>query len=215
MTMTKTRAERLYEADLRHLDIDVPRDFVSAYRVDDDTINIVVTDPEGGSCLDPPNEDHSGANAWEWTGFDNGRQRDAWIEEHPEHHPDTCPATTVWIERYEHSLVRYAPLNEASAVDRQWDVAMGVAVMIFKPEEWGKDPDFREIARTICDEYTSWCNGDAYGIITFRRRLPVDAPNCPVLIPEQFAREVWEEEDSCWGFLGDEYAERTARENDL
>jgi hypothetical protein len=202
-------AQELDEADLDELGIEAPSNFVSAFQPDADTINLVVHDPDGGSHLDDPSQDHSGEDAWEWIAFDNGRERDDW---HAAHGGEP---NLVWIERYEHGLVNYAPLGEASVIDRQWDVASGVAVIRFKHDSWPGVANLVEVAREICREYTSWCNGDVYGIITFHRRSALDAPNCPVLVPDEFATEQWVEGDSCWGFVGHEYAERTAKNNDL
>lgn len=268
-TTTTTRAEPLSSADLEDLGVDPPRDFVEAYRNDEDTITVMVPDPYGGSWLDPPNEDHSGEDAWEWIAFDNGRQREGWLAENqvcaacgielaaywngddhlwldsdyewgydadeaaeierwshcpasgadPQVHQPTLRPTDFLIERYEHSLVRYAPIGEASQVDRQWDVAFGVAVFRFtKPETFYDGDPTREqlldIVRAVCDEYTSWCNGDVYDLIRYERRRPLDAPHCPVLIPDEFTHDVWEQADSCGGFVGYDYAEETAKTGD-
>lgn len=213
MTMaTETKPVELSRNELEELGIGVPSQFVEAYRIDDDTITVLVYDEDGGSMLDAPNEDHSGGDAWEWIAFDNGRERDEWLEDN-----ELDPVTDVLIERYEHSLVRYAPVYESSQVDRQWDVAIGVAVIRFtKPDEFSPaETDRRkallDVARGICEEYTSWCNGDAYGILRYSRRPPIDAPHSPVLIPDEFTEETWEEIDSCWGFLGFEYAREAAK----
>lgn len=204
MTTTTTEVEELDRSELEDLGIDVPDDFVSAFRVDADAINILVHDPYGGSYLDDPKDDRSGEDAWEWIGFNDGRERDEWRAEHGDE------PNLVWIERYEHSLVCYAPIGESSQVDRQWDVAEGVAVIRFtKPETFGSP--LLEVARGICEEYTSWCNGDTYGIVSFRRLSPLDAPNCPVLLPDEFATERWDESGSCWGFIGREWAEQSAK----
>jgi len=50
-------------------------------------------------------------------------------------------------------------------------------------------------AQSCLDEYVKWCNGDCYGIVV-----------------ETFTKEgdewVQAEEDTCWGFIGGEYAEQ-------
>lgn len=206
MTTTLTKPECLSSSELEDFGIDIPRDFAEAWRIDDDTINLIVYAPELADALAPPNEDDSGEDAWEWIEFRNGYERDQWIEDND----DWDDGNNVWIERYEHSMVRYAPIGESSRVDRQWDVAQGVAVIRFlKPDIFGSP--VLEVARAICGEYTDWCNGSVYGIITWRRQLPVEAPHCPVLIPDEFAAETWHEEGSCWGFIGSSCVTETAK----
>lgn len=184
-----------------------------------------------------------------WKLFDNGAERDAWIEanitecadcgqlasDHPvadDGYGDPCPefvhpnetvrqAMTdgrfIWIERYEHGLVRYAPTGESSQVDRRWDVAPGVGFMIVDTDwRWGDDGPI-EVARAVLDEYSDWCNGSIYGIVhrAFRRRAGMllsarDCPHCHVPI-RRFAAEDddgWDEvsNESCWGYIGWENA---------
>ncbi len=204
--------DTITEDELDELGIDVRRsEFVEAYRTDEDTITVLVGDETGGSHLDPPNEDWSGENAWEWIAFDDGQERDEYIGRmcDPD---DGTPAYRqgfdFWIERYEHSLVRYAPTGEASQVDRQWDVAGGVAIMRFRDDHGcGANGDTLGFVRGICEEYTSWSNGDCYGIVTFERSKPDPVP---FMEPDDFS-DVWTEGDSVWGFLGYEYAQEAAK----
>lgn len=62
-------------------------------------------------------------------------------------------------------------------------------------------------------EYRRWAEGEVYGHIVEKdvTRIPRDAEdrNDPELDGE--TRE-WEEVDSCWGYIGREYAEEAARE---
>lgn len=51
-------------------------------------------------------------------------------------------------------------------------------------------------AQSCLDEYTKWCNGEVYG--------------CVVQVHEEDGELV--NEDSCWGFIGYEYAEETLKE---
>jgi hypothetical protein len=58
--------------------------------------------------------------------------------------------------------------------------------------DWVDDPDRRtEIARSLLDTYTSWCNGDVWGV-------------CHFVIDPDTGETV--EDDACWGYIGDEYA---------
>jgi hypothetical protein len=102
-----------------------------------------------------------------------------------------------YIEKYEHGLVRYALVGESSAVDRQWDVT-GVAGYMMADDDWGKDVDIEQAARSTLEQYTDWCNGTIYGVIT----VEYAGPN----------RQVTEEE-SCWGYIGDEHARQELKDN--
>lgn len=95
------------------------------------------------------------------------------------------------VERYEHGLVRYALVGEASQVDRQWDV--GVVGLIGIPNDF-TDPE--GAARSILAEYTDWCNGNVYGIVT--ERFTAD---------NGLGWTNLNEGDACWGFIGGEYAQ--------
>ena len=106
--------------------------------------------------------------------------------------------TTWWVERYEHGLVKYALMGESSYVDRRWDVASGVAVLKIEPTEWGTadwtQDRYEDAAREWLANYTSWCNGDVYGVVV-----------------EEYKREgdTWTQvdHDACWGYVGSDYAE--------
>ena len=54
-----------------------------------------------------------------------------------------------------------------------------------------------EMARSLCEQYNSWCNGDVYGVVTV-----VYSPTGELV-----------EEDSCWGYVGHEYAIDSRDEN--
>lgn len=126
----------------------------------------------------------------------------------PQVHVPTLAPTDILIERYEHGLVNYAPIGESSRVDRQWDVAPGVAVIRFLKPDHFNDP-LIEVARIICQEYTAWCNGDIWGMIRYELQS-TDTGACPFLEPADYTLE-WAEADSCWGFVGHEYAQETAK----
>ena len=231
----------LSNAELEELGIDPPSGMVEAYRNDETTITIMVLDEDGSDILDNPRDDHSGEDAWEWIEWDNGEQRNRWIadnfccqecgaspedepcpsgyEETDRHiYPDAFrPGLDFWIERYEHSLVRYAPTGESSFFDRQWDVAPGVAIMRFtKPETIGPDDDpdrLLNFARGVCDEYTAWCNGDIYLMLRYELQPPAGATSTPLLTPDDFESE-WVRTDVVGGFIGYETAEEVAKTGD-
>ena len=197
---------------------------------------LVVHDQYGAYDLDNPRDDNSGEDSWEWIEWGSGRERERWLEDNfccaecgsqwgnedeacpsgyeesdKHRYPDAFrPGLDFWIEKYDHSLVRYAPTNESSQIDRQWDVAPGVAIVRFK-EDHGcghvGPGGLLEFVRAVCDAYTDWCNGAVYGIVTFERTRPTDPSG--FLAPEDFEWS-WEQTDSCWGYNGSEAAESAA-----
>lgn len=236
MTTTTAEVTRLTTAEIRDLGIEPhvhPDEICVAFR-DGDVVRILVLDQNGVYHIDDPSKDCSGEDAWEWIEFGSGRERDAWIGEHfhcawcdaepgqigpctqnigePHDYPDAFdPETDFWIERYEHGLVRYAPIGESSAIDRQWDVAPGVAILRFlKPDDFGHP--LIEVARSICNEYTEWCNGNCYGVLEFERVR--NAPKVPVpgMVDTDFDFHWVETDGTVWGLLGDDWAEQVAKE---
>jgi hypothetical protein len=201
-----TTIEELDRSDLTELGIKAPRDeFVEAYRRPDGSIAVVIYDPYGAETIDNPSNDNSGDDAWEWIEWDSGRQRNEWIDAQPEGW--FRDGLDFWIERYEHGQVRYAPTGEASMVDRQWDVAPGVAILRFRPDHGcgdKSDPDgVLNFVRGVCDEYTMWCNGETYGVVVYER-----SEQTYLLDDERH------QTDACWGYLGHEYAISVAKEGD-
>lgn len=214
----------------RHIDIEVTLDDNRVIHIPyhgGDALDTMLTDVrsdgkivvsymavDDSCCTDDPIAERDGEV--ELIKFDDGYERNAWIEtnlqacEHcegrPEDHdddycergftPTKWPALFAsnhahWVERYEHGQVRYALTGESSQVDRQWDVASACAVLLLDDEWVG---DLTEIARSILDEYTSWCNGDVWGVC----HIVVDADTDEVELDE-----------TCWGFIGSEYAQQT------
>lgn len=105
-----------------------------------------------------------------------------------------------WVERYEHGLVNYALKGESSQVDRRWDVAGGVAVLTVPDDV----PEPETFARAVLEEYTDWCNGNVYGVAEQIYRCK----------SEEDRDEEWEsiDEETCWGFIGDDYTETVIKE---
>lgn len=61
-------------------------------------------------------------------------------------------------------------------------------------------------AEGILSEYAEWCNGNVYGCCVETFVNAEEDPGEP-------AKWEQESEDSCWGFIGSEYAERTLKED--
>lgn len=171
-------------------------------KIDDKLIvtYLAIDDDAGG--WQNPLDDNEGVT---YKIFDNGHQRNEWIDDFGDGSgdPDIAQAMAehrfFWLERYEHGLVRYAPTGESSQVDRRWDVAPGVGWIMLDAEWFGGDAtpeQYLDVARSLCDDFTSWCNGDVYGIV----EVTLDAAT---------GKEIGL--DSCWGYIGIDSAEEEAR----
>ncbi len=113
----------------------------------------------------------------------------------------------VPLDVYEHSGVSYSVSGEG--MQCIFDTAKGGAVWIpdkTLTEEIESMPESDrqafviDRARSACQEYTSWCNGDCYGVV-------IDVYT--------FDGEQWISEDdgdSCWGFIGYSYAQEQLKE---
>ncbi len=64
----------------------------------------------------------------------------------------------------------------------------------------------------IVDEYNAWASGDVYGIVTEAHNAA--CPYCDDLSQPDNDCPCWDTEDSCWGFVGYEYAMDTLRNGD-
>ena len=95
------------------------------------------------------------------------------------------------VECYSHGQEIYSLVADHRPYpDRQWDV--GIAGILTLDRDF-TDP--REAAASIVAEYTSWANGDVYGIIV--RIVEADGT-------------VRDPGEDCWGYVGYEYAQGEA-----
>jgi hypothetical protein len=104
----------------------------------------------------------------------------AWVEDQQE-----SGLTVFPVGAYEHGLISYTVHGQRVYPDMQWDY--GVVGAIAMPEDY---PEPLEAAQAILEEYSNWCNGSVYGIVTFEN---VDG--------------TWEDTDSVWGFIGSKYTQ--------
>lgn len=65
-----------------------------------------------------------------------------------------------------------------------------------KPTKQGIIRASEELAAQACEQYTSWCNGDCYGVVV----VTCNADGSMI------------DSDECWGHIGHEYAEQTLKE---
>lgn len=110
----------------------------------------------------------------------------------------------VLLDRYEHGMCSYSVHSNGGC---PWDTSRGEAVWVpdkHLSEELAKitDPDARwkeavEYAEQACSLYTDWANGNCYGYV--------------IGVYDKVDGELVEE-DSCWGFVGDEHVEETLKD---
>jgi len=165
-------------------------------------VTYLAVDDDAGGWANPL-DDNEGVT---YKLFDNGSERNDWVDDFSDGSGDPDVAQAMhehrffWLERYEHGLVRYALCSESSVVDRRWDVIEGVGWIMLDKEWFGGDAtpeQYIEIARALCEEFTSWCNGDVYGVV----HVTLD-----LITGDEIDTE------SCWGYIGSDYAEACARE---
>src|SRR3546814_7408479 len=109
---------------------------------------------------------------------------------------------TLLVDEYKHGGVHYSIANSRDYPDRRWDVATrGVFVPcdhLQTEYQYGRKT-MQEIERDsgqVLDEYSRWCNGEVYGVVTESYRLESDSIQRQDVV-------------SCWDHVGREYAERS------
>jgi hypothetical protein len=84
---------------------------------------------------------------------------------------------------YDHSGTSYQPSeNGKNPFSCPWDSGR-VGIIALHTSDFDKNANLFECAKSICEEYTSWANGEVYGYVV--------------------ETEAGYELDSCWGFYGD------------
>ena len=110
------------------------------------------------------------------------------------------PGRVFLINKYEHGLCRYYRQGDAqtsaSVPDQRWDVAHGSAVFVVPDDV----PEPEKYCDSIMKNFTDWCNGDIYGV-------------CHETYDLTEGKWVPDTEDSCWGYIGSENAERERDED--
>lgn len=124
--------------------------------------------------------------------------------------------TALPVYMYEHSGVS---LSTGSFIGRaqhaEWDSGMiGWAYVNPDAETWeGMDPP--GLIAGMIEELGKWMNGEVYGWIVEKKveLAPItrDEDGTVMEVDYENTQEDWEEEDSCWGYIGSEYAESEAK----
>lgn len=97
------------------------------------------------------------------------------------------PENVFILDRYSHGMDNYSRVNSRFLPDRQWDVSQ-TAVLVVPPDVTNPT----EWADGMLESWNAAITGDAWGIVGYS----VDADG----------EIVDGEGDSCWGFLGHDYA---------
>lgn len=117
------------------------------------------------------------------------------------HEPEYFPGDpdAILLDLYEHGGVAYSV--SGGGMQCRWDTSTGESVWIpdacLRDElEKIADPTGRyrkakEYAAQACETYTSWCNGDNYGVV----------------VQTHDSEGHLYDEDACWGYIGGDYAE--------
>ncbi len=99
------------------------------------------------------------------------------------------------VEKYQHSQVHYSVLQTTAYPHRSWDVS-ACALLVpskdiqdyCKKHVWD-DQRLVEYANSVLAEYSQWCNGDVYGVVTH-----------DLVVNQKVLEEV--STDSCYGLIG-------------
>ena len=159
------------------------------------------------AALDDTGLDFNFTEGDDLTRFDSAYARDEHIENLLAE--GVKPEQIFIAERFEHSVSNYKVLadwNEWSAdqtpersrVSDRWDSAPSVVIVVDKGDVGGVT-DYRASADAVAEEYTSWANGDVYGLY----RATIDQDGDEVEPPE-----------ATWNIVGTEYAEQYIESGD-
>lgn len=111
--------------------------------------------------------------------------------------------SVVWIIDADHAF------NYVTFDTEDWRTKMGLT------DEYLRDhPDAEGTGFADASEYEAWLFGEVYGYRIDRRQrwLPVNDENEVVSFLSTTEKVTWEEEDSCFGFYGLDYAKEAAEE---
>lgn len=99
----------------------------------------------------------------------------------------------ILVEKYEHGLVHYSPINTASYPDRRWDVSPCAVYVV--PDDVPEERRI-EYAKTTLQDYSDWRNGHVFGIIV--ETLTVD---------RETKKVIQEDKESEWEIPGSDNAQ--------
>lgn len=106
---------------------------------------------------------------------------------------DPVEVFTRWARIFHGAVVEYHTPNEGAN-----------SIWYLMPEQFSEVPDPKKCIEAEIAEYQNWCDGEVYGYIIEKSVDWVRKDN-----PEETA-STWEEVESCWGYIGYEYAKESA-----
>ena len=109
------------------------------------------------------------------------------------HEDETLEVFYVGI--YQHGLTYYQLHNYHPNSNDEWDYRIGAVIIIPNDKHESGYTDPERAARAICDEYTAYCNGDVYLVVTMVRE----------------GIRKWSEPDFIGGYYGQEQAEQAVK----
>jgi len=116
------------------------------------------------------------------------RDIEGWLEE-----VEGNPNLDVFsVGVYQHGGVSYTLAGESLHSGDQWDYCVGACIAVPNMNDGKGFTDTKEAARAILEEYTSWCNGDVYIIVSV-----------PIANPDTY--------ESVGGYIGLQYAEEVMK----
>lgn len=198
--------------------------------IDDESVVTYVSDNEDGSkvvSISYVTHDEMGGDVNEFWGdeshqckFEEFRaqtDRDDFIKANLKRMP-------LIVNRYKHSNVHYSVINTRQYPDMQWDVAPCAVIVPSKDMlkeyrkqvkagvkqgldadvvEAGALADIKKKCNVLLDEYSSWCNGEVYGVV---HEYFIISPDGEVTKDEN-------QGEVSWGYVGYDYAVRSMKED--
>jgi hypothetical protein len=110
-------------------------------------------------------------------------------------HADAVGVFTRWARIFHGAVVEYHTPQEGAN-----------SIWYLLPEQFSEVPDPAAAVRAEIQEYQNWVDGEVYGYVIEKSVDWVRKDN-----PEE-SRATWEEEESCWGYVGYDYAKESALE---
>ncbi len=178
---------------------DLPFDAVLAHEPDT-YIDPVVTKREDGTYTvpyavydesgDAPNPIEDYDTGIEFEEFNNATDRDQYY-----HDTDLSTHVPFIVDHFEHSSHAYTLAGTLEHLGMYYAFDSRPSGVLRVPVDF---TNHEEAARSILKEYTSWVNGETYGVV----RQDFDAEGNET------------SEDACWGFIGSEYTEEVVKDID-
>ena len=124
----------------------------------------------------------------------------------PTHEYQRDPDVLALLSYGEHGLCRWWVADGGYGTFGHWDAVQVAGALIWQGDDserewWASrtDAERREAYDLICQNYTDWCNGETYYYMIERWEVGDTCDKCG------HGEADWVTEDSCGGFIGDEF----------